>query len=443
MNILKIEPFSGVSGDMFLGALAELSGAWDELALLPQKLGLKNVEISITDVEKAGIACKHIKILDHNFYSVQDENKASDGDHQDSHSHDTHLHVHHHHSHAHSGSDHNHSESDKNSKHFHHHHRHLKDIYKIIEEGDISPGAKNIAKEIFRLLGNAEAKVHGVDVSNIHFHEVGAIDSILDIVGSAYLLDKLDIQKTYSYDVCTGFGFVVTEHGKLPVPCPATKELLLGFPTYTGSIQAEMTTPSGAAILRYLNPEFEIPTLIEQKTGHGPGEKDFAHPNVLRLSLSKLKSERRENIFIIETNIDDMPYEIIGTEFQNQLFQIGALDFYYTQVIMKKGRPGLIISVITEQDNISKIADYLLENTTTIGLRYFPVSRKVLNRENKIMKTSLGDVRVKEIITPSGKKRITPEYESCAAIAREKDMPLTVVFYKVNSELAKLEENTF
>ena len=297
MNILKIEPFSGMSGDMFLGALAELTDSWIEIMELPDKLGLLNVEIKITNVEKKGIACKHIKIIDNNNYKLLKPVETK-------------------HSHQVIAQDHG---TENEIIIFHtnsHHHRHLKDIYKIIDEGKISQTTKRAAKEIFLLLGQAEAKVHGIDINKIHFHEVGAIDSILDIVGAAYLLDKLNIQKTYSLNVCTGFGFVSTEHGRLPVPCPATKELLLGFPTYAGNSEGEMTTPTGAAILKYLNPEFIIPPLVEEKTAYGPGEKEFSHPNVLRLSRCKTDAEIQENIFMIETNIDDMSPEILGTDFQ-------------------------------------------------------------------------------------------------------------------------------
>jgi len=229
----------------------------------------------------------------------------------------------------------------------------------------------------------------------------------------------------------------MTEHGRLPIPCPATKELLIGFPTYAGDVDGEMTTPTGAAILKYLNPDFNIPSLIEEKTAYGPGEKDFEHPNVLRISLCKSKAEGMNNVFLIETNIDDMSSEVIGLDFQQELFNKGALDFYFTQVIMKKGRPGLIVTVIANEKDIDDIANYLLENTTTIGLRFYPVSRKILPREIKKVHTSLGLIQVKEIVLPSGKKRLSPEYESCLEIAHEHGIPVTQIFNKVNSELNK------
>jgi pyridinium-3,5-bisthiocarboxylic acid mononucleotide nickel chelatase len=416
MSILKIEGFSGLSGDMFLGSLAELTNSYDELVQLPLKLHLKNVEVKISEVEKNGIACKHIKIIDNNEYQESNHNLLSQLHHNHIHNHDHENFVIHQEKHS-------------------HHHRHLKNIYKIIENAELSNRAKEISKKIFLLLGEAESKVHGVDINSIHFHEVGAIDSILDIVGSAFLIDKLDVQKTYVTDIRTGKGFAVTEHGKLPIPCPATKELLLGFPTYSGDVEGEMTTPTGAAILKYLNPDFNIPALIEEKTGYGPGEKNFNHPNVLRLSLCKSKLENQENIFLVETNIDDMSSEVIGLDFQQQLLEKGALDFYFTQVIMKKGRPGLLVSVLVNKKNVSSISDFILENTTSIGLRYYPVSRNILNRDIKEINTSLGKIKVKEVVLPSGKKRITPEYDSCATIAKEKKIPITQIFSLVNSEI--------
>jgi pyridinium-3,5-bisthiocarboxylic acid mononucleotide nickel chelatase len=416
MSILKIEAFSGMSGDMFLGALTELTNSYEELIQLPIKLHLKNVEVKISEVNKNGIACKHIKIVDDNKYPETRHNILSKSDHYHTHKHNhTNLII----------------QKEKHSPH----HRHLKDIYKIINEADLSDRTKEISKSIFLLLGEAEAKVHGVDINTIHFHEVGAIDSILDIVGSAFMIDKLDINKSFVTDIRTGKGFAKTEHGRLPIPCPATKELLIGFPTYPGNVDGEMTTPTGAAILKYLNPQFDIPTLIEEKTGYGAGEKDFEHPNVLRLSRCTSKDENKSHIYIIETNIDDMSSEVIGLDFQQQLFDKGALDFYFTQVIMKKGRPGLIVTVIAYKKDIDNIANYLLENTTSIGLRFYPVSRKVLPREIKKVHTSLGLIQVKEIVLPSGKKRLSPEYESCLAIAREHGIPVTQIFNKVNSEL--------
>ncbi len=400
MSILKIEAFSGLSGDMFLGALAELTDGWDYIRQLPEKLGLKNVEVRITDVVKAGIACRHIKIVDHNTY---------------------------------------HSFLKNDPHHGHGHHRHLSDIEKIIGKGDISGNAKDIAKTIFRLLGEAEAKVHGVDIQKIHFHEVGAIDSILDIVGTACLLDMLKITGTYAAPVCTGFGFVMTEHGRLPVPCPATKELLLRIPTYPGKAEGEMTTPTGAAILKYLQPEFQIPVLTEEKTGHGPGEKNFEHPNVLRITKCvESGKEHEEQIIMIETNIDDMSPELLGADFQNGLLEAGARDFFIQQITMKKGRQGVLLSVLSDQPNLDDVSGYIFNNSTTIGIRHYPVSRTILKREQITFKSSLGEVQVKKVILPDGRSRVTPEYESCREIAGKSGRSIMDVWAWIVRELSEV-----
>ena len=411
MSILKIEAFSGLSGDMFLGALADVTGAYDELIKLPEKLNLSNVEVKVSDVEKAGIACRHIKILDHNTY------------------HEDHSHGHYHeHNHGHEKIKHTHS-------HGHAPHRHLKDIVELIDQGSIPENAKTIAKDIFQLLGEAESKVHGVDINTIHFHEVGAIDSILDIVGSAFLLDKLQITQSVSTAICTGHGFVMADHGRMPIPAPATKELLLNIPTYAGKASGEMTTPTGAAILKYLNPDFDIPVLIEKQIGHGPGEKDFEHPNVLRLSLCETAAQKKDEIIMIETNIDDMSSELLGSDFQSQLFKAGAIDFYFTQVIMKKGRPGTLISVFTSEEMVEKVSDFILENTSTIGVRTYPVTRSILKRELIKAKTSLGEVDVKVVELPSGGKRISLEYESCKVLAQKLRKPISEIFSTLSKEI--------
>jgi uncharacterized protein (TIGR00299 family) protein len=306
---------------------------------------------------------------------------------------------------------------------------------KIIDGANISENARSIAKEVFQLLGEAESKVHGVDINTIHFHEVGAIDSILDIVGTAYLLDKLKIEKVVSTAICTGHGFVKADHGRMPIPAPATKELLLGIPTYAGLAQGEMTTPTGAAILKYLKPAFEIPVLVEKKIGHGPGEKDFEHPNVLRLSICEETGAEQDEIIMVETNIDDMSAELLGSDFQQGLLSAGAVDFYFTQVIMKKGRPGILISAFASKDKLRSVADYLLENTTTIGVRTYPVSRSILKRELKKVKTSLGEVDVKVVELPSGGFRTSLEYESCKELALKHNRSVSEVFSVLNKEI--------
>lgn len=385
---------------MFLGALAGLAGAYDSLKSLPKLLHLEDeAEIRITDVVKTGIACKHVKVIE----------KHAHTDHHHHHEEESHHHVH------------------------GHHHRHIQHIYDLIDHAEISGNAKQIAKEIFLHLGNAESEIHGIPLEQVHFHEVAAIDSIMDIVGSAWLLDQLAIEKAYSTPITTGFGFAKTEHGKLPVPTPATQSLLHGFPTRQGDQAGELTTPTGAAILKYLKPLFEIPVLREMQTSYGPGEKDLEIPNTLRLSLCET-GKSKDSIVVIQTNIDDLSGEYLGLEFQQKLLDNGALDFYFQQVIMKKGRPGVILSVLTPLSALKKIGDLILENTSAIGLRYYLVDRMELDRIHSTIDTEFGEVKIKEVTLPSGKKRVKPENDDIFRISRETGLSPLEIMHLVSQQ---------
>ncbi len=369
MAILKLETFAGISGDMFLGALTALADAYHEITDLPKKLGLENeVAVQILNVNKNGIACKHVNIV---------ENEKTD-----------------------------------------HSHRHLSSINRIIDDSTLPGSVKSIAKSIFLILGQAEAHVHGVDIEKVHFHEVGALDSIMDIVGAAYLIDRLKIAKTYCTPINTGYGFANTAHGKLPVPCPATQELLLGLPVYPGEIASEMTTPTGAAILKYLHPSFSIPTLTELKIGYGPGEKNFEIPNTLRASLCQ-ENASEPKMVVIQTSIDDMSGEYLGQEFQASLMEKGASDFYFEQVIMKKGRPGIVLNIFCPEKKFDGVSDFILEHTTTIGLRYFTVNKKKLERSFSKVKIEDSQVQVKKSKTPSGKNKYKPESSDVFKVAKQ------------------------
>jgi uncharacterized protein (TIGR00299 family) protein len=369
MAILKLETFAGISGDMFLGALAALVDAYDDITVLPQKLRLEDeVSVQINSVNKNGIACKHINIVE--------TEKAG------------------------------------------HAHRHLSSVNKIIDGSDLSENVRSIAKSIFLILAKSEAKVHGVDIEKVHFHEVGALDSIMDIVGAAYLIDRLQIEKTYCTAVNTGYGFAQTAHGKLPVPCPATQELLLGLPTYRGEIESEMTTPTGAAILKYLEPSFNLPTLTELKIGYGPGTKDFEIPNTLRASLCQV-GPAEDKMMVIQTSIDDMTGEYLGQEFQVALMEQGASDFYYEQVIMKKGRPGIVLNVFCPLKAFAAVSDFILENTTTIGLRYYSANKKKLERTFSEVILEDVQIQIKKSKTPSGKSKYKPESSDVFKLAKQ------------------------
>lgn len=239
MAILYIEAFSGMSGDMFLGSLADHTVAYDELRSFPKLFGLEDAVIEISQVNRNGIVCKHVNVIDMN----------EDKDHKK------------------------------------HTHRKPKDIFSIIDRADVTENARRIAKEIFTIIGLSESKIHQVAIEDIHFYEISGVDSIVDILGSAVLIDRLQIDKVYADPICTGYGFVKTQHGTLPVPAPATADILQGFSVYKGEEKGEKVTPTGAAILKYLNPDFNVPVLVKKKIAHGPGKKDFKTPNVFRLSL--------------------------------------------------------------------------------------------------------------------------------------------------------------
>lgn len=395
MSILYIEPFSGLAGDMLLSAFCALTDSYDDIIDLPNKLHLHDGKVEIHTVDKNGIVCQHVKVIDLN-----------EGEHN------------HHHSHSH-------------GTHHHHHgpHRHLSDINSLIDKGHISDRAKTIAKDIFQIIGRSESKIHNIPLEKIHFHEVSAVDSILDIVGCAVLLDKLNVTKTYSDPVCVGSGTVKTQHGVLPVPAPATADILTGVPTFKGNEPGEKTTPTGAAILRYLNPAFSAPSHTTTQTAYGPGTKDFEVANVVRVSIldesqTKQEAGKESEIYVVETQIDDASGEVLGSGFQEKMLALGAIDFYFTAIQMKKGRPGLKISILCSKEELEATSGFLLENTPTIGVRYFPVERKILERKEHTIPTEYGPVAVKEVVRPSGYKQRKIEYESLQRISVEHGIPL-------------------
>ncbi|SHI94803.1 hypothetical protein SAMN04488096_10637 [Mesonia phycicola] len=413
MNTIYIEAFSGLSGNMLLSAFSELLEDYEQLIDLPKKLHLPDGKIEIKEVDKNGINCKYVEVIDLN---LDKENSAA-------HSH-THSHTHTHDGHTHS--------------HDHHHgnHRHLSDIQKIIDHAHISEGAKKIAHEIFLMIGKAESKIHDMPLETIHFHEISGVDSIIDIVGNAVLIDKLNISKVYSTPICTGFGMVSTQHGMLPVPAPATGELLQGMPIYSGNEEGEKITPTGAAILKYLNPDFTNTTYTPTKTAYGPGKKDFINANVVRISLLKDDScdNKKSKYLQLEASIDDMSPEYLGADFQEDLLISGAVDFSITQQLMKKGRLAFLLSVILPEDKLKNVSNYLFDNTSTIGVRYYQIDRIELPRIQKKNQTALGEVVVKEVTTPSGIKKMKPEFDDVQKIAKKTFQSPFQVINKINNK---------
>lgn len=393
-NSLYIEPFSGVSGDMFLSALCGLADAYEEIIDLPHLLDLPDGKIEINELNKNGIVCRHLRIEDRST-SEPNVRGPSPG-------------------------------------HASHSHRQLSDIVRIIDAGRISDKAKEIAKDIFTIIGESEARIHNIPIERIHFHELSGVDSILDIVGCAVLIDRLEIDATYSDPVCTGFGNVHTQHGLLPVPAPATADILKGVPTFKGNEEGERATPTGAAILKYLRPLFVACPRPTTKIAYGPGQKDFEGANVLRLSLlEQADASQKDSVYVIETNIDDMSAELLGSDFQQALLTTGALDFHFTHIQMKKSRPAVQLTSLVSPSHFDAVADFILENTSTIGIRYYKADRKTLERHEVTLETPFGTLSGKTTFKPSGAEQVKYDHEALKDIAHKQKMSIICLKQKL------------
>ncbi|TAL25084.1 MAG: nickel pincer cofactor biosynthesis protein LarC [Nitrospirae bacterium] len=395
MKIAYFDCSSGISGDMCIGALVDAGVSLKALEKELRKIPIKGYKLAVKKANRSGFRATKVDVLQLSALSSQLSAKK------------------------------------------------WKDIEKIIKTSSLSPEIKQRGLGIFKRLFEVEAKVHGEKFDKVHLHELGAVDCIVDIFGTLICLDILGIEKVYASPVNTGSGFVKTEHGILPVPAPATLEILSSKPSalscqlYSDGTNFELTTPTGAAIVKELASNFgNIPEMSIGKIGVGAGSKDFKHKaNVLRIftgESKKQRAERREQkITVIETNIDDMNPQIYEYVMK-KLFKAGALDVFLTQVIMKKGRPGIKLSVLcndSDKDNLMKI---IFEETTTIGLRFYSVGRKTLGREIKKLDTKFGKINFK--LSKLGDKtiRITPEYEDCKRLAKKLNLPLIEVINKVS-----------
>ena len=385
MKILYFDCFSGISGDMLLGAFIDLGIDKDILLSLPKKLKLEQVKFEINKVNKNGISATKVDI---NF---------------------PHEHV----------------------------HRHLPDIEKIIDNGELSDEVKQLSKNIFKKLAEAEANIHGTTPDKIHFHEVGALDAIFDIVGTATCFIELGIDKAYVSKISVGGGMVKMAHGLYPVPAPATSFLLKGFPISFGPVEKELVTPTGAAVLSTIikEPLSKIPfTLV--KTGFGAGT--YTHeeiPNVLRINIGEtIDEEKVEKDLMIETNIDDMNPQFFPVLI-DKLLKAGASDAYLTPILMKKGRPAYTLSVLCKKKDKTKILNLIYTETTTIGARSYFVDKNYLKRNLIKMNTTFGELQIKEIILPDNSIKRMPEFDDCLRIANEKEMSVKFVYDKVLTEI--------
>ena len=348
--------------------------------------------------------------------------------HAHSHSH-THAHSHqqgHDHSHEHGHPGHHHHDHDDAHQHVH---RTLAEINGLIDRSALSTAGKTRAKDLFQRLGSAEADIHGTTLDKVHLHEVGALDSIIDIVGAVYAIESLGVERVVASPLNVGSGSIRSAHGLYPVPAPATLRLLQGAPIYSGPQQAEMVTPTGALLVADYAAEFgTIPPMRVSAVGYGAGSRDFADtPNVLRVLIGEADATSPSaSVVVIEADIDDMSPQIFGMVMDTLLAQ-GALDVYYTSIQMKKNRPGVLLTVVAPPDARERLTATIFRETTTIGVRYREMARECLEREEVMVQTPLGAVRVKVARRHGKILNASPEFEDCARIARERSIPVKEV----------------
>lgn len=409
MKALYFDCSSGISGNMTLGALLEIVGDDNYLIDELKKLNVDGYKIEISKKVRNGITGKYVDVI-------------LDDDHQ-------HHHEHEHDSHHHED-EHNHTHDEH-----HHEHRNLDDVNKIIDESSLNNDVKDLAKRIFIRVAKAESKVHNKPLDQVHFHEVGAIDSIVDIVGTAILINKINPDKIISSIVNDGYGFIECAHGTMSVPVPATSEIFAASNVKFRQIDidTELVTPTGAAIIAELATEFTtLPAMVTEKIGWGAGSKEIKIPNILKVYLGEME-EQNENFVVMETNIDDCGGELFGYT-QELLFKNGALDVFFTPIYMKKNRPGYRMSVACKREDMFKLQNIIFRETTTIGIRYRFEYRTELEREMIEIDTKYGKIKAKKV-NNNGEEYIYPEYESIKKLAVEKNIPLKE-FYKLE-ELQK------
>ena len=443
MRIAYLECFSGISGDMFLGALVDAGVPARLLEETVAALGV-GAKLEISRVVRSGISATKVDVwVDGEKDMPREEYWAKqDVEHADSH---THPHSHtHSHDHAHShGKD---AAAAATAPHQHEHehsHRGLTEIRQIISAAATSESAKNTAIRIFEALGAAEAKIHSVPVESIHFHEVGAADAIVDIVCAAVGIEALGVDEIVCSRLNVGGGSVKCAHGTFPVPAPATVELLKGVPVYSSGIEAELVTPTGAAIAKTLATRFgEFPEMKIEKSAYGAGSREFpGHPNVLRLVIGEALpllagKTKSETVSVLEANLDDLNPQVFGYV-MDRLLEEGALDVFGIPVQMKKNRPGTLLTVLCRREDAEKLAQLIFSETTTLGVRRREESRQTLARRWESVRTEWGEVRIKIASMNGTVTNYAPEYEDCRRIAAEHHVPLKTVMQEASRAYSK------
>ena len=418
MRILYLDCGMGAAGDMLAGALVSLLSKEEQESFIKMinNIGVDGVKVSLSDDAKCGITGKHFKV-------------EIDG--VEEHSHDVHEHEHHHEHHEHH---HEHGDGHNDNDNHGHHHHGTGPFPKELEAVAEKLNCPNDIQKVYELLAEAEAKVHGKDVSEIHFHEVGMKDALIDIASVVYLMNKLKVDKVVVSPVNVGFGKVKCAHGILPVPAPATAELVKEIPTYAGRFEGELLTPTGAALLKYYADEFSYQPLMNViKCGYGTGNKNFESANVVKAVLGEVTDELiSENIIELNCNVDDMSAEDMAYA-TKALIENGAKDAFVTPVIMKKGRSGMLLTVLCSAIDKERFVSLIFKHTSTIGIRVKETERIILNRHEETVHTKLGDVRVK-YSEGYGVKREKPEFEDLRKLAEENNISVAEarkIFYDI------------
>ena len=383
--------FSGISGDMILGAFVDLGVPvlWLSQNLLKIR-GLKKTDFKIRKTKKQinGISAVNIHIKDYNQTYNRDYNA----------------------------------------------------IKSMIEKSRLSDFVKEKSRAIFNKIAEAEAKIHNFNIEKVHFHEIGAIDSIIDIIGAVLSIEYLGVKQIYASKIPVGSGSVKTSHGIIPAPAPATLQILKNIPVYGLNINTEITTPTGAAVLSVLSKKFgTFPEIIIEKTGYGAGKKDLGQRgNFLTVTLGEARNQsiniKQEIITVIEANIDDANPEYLGF-IMEKLFSAGALDVSFIPIFTKKNRPATIIKILSSKEKKEEIINIIFREQLSSGVRYYNVKRKVLDRKEVMIKTEFGNIKAKKIINPDKTYYITPEYEECRKKALKLNLPIRLIYQKVESRI--------
>jgi uncharacterized protein (TIGR00299 family) protein len=433
-QVIYFDCFSGAAGDMVLAALLDAGLPADALGAALGSLGVGH-ELAITRVMRAGIAATHFDVRD---AAAQ----AAAGQHHGDHGHPHRRHHgpqrHHHHEHGH-GHDHHHHgghahDEDPAASHHHHGHAHrtLDDIAQLVAQSALSSDGKQRAMAMFRRIAEAEAAIHDVPVDQVHLHEVGALDSIIDVVGAVFAMEWFGIDDVVASPLNLGAGTVTMAHGTFPVPAPATLRLLAGVPVYSSGTQAELVTPTGALVVTTYAREYgALPPMRVRRVGYGAGTRDLgAAPNVLRVVIGERLDARTEApadaVVQIECEIDDMNPQLFGPV-SDRLFDAGALDVFLTPVQMKKGRPGTLLTVLAPPAQREAICDLIFRETTTLGVRFADVRRETLDRSMETVDLSGGPVRIKIAGRRGEVLNAVPEFDDCVRIARATGRPVKQV----------------